>query len=82
MIEKIERYYLEIYSINSLNTKSLPSKNLAIEESNKKNFDLNKFFYKQIGKQHQWIDRLTWQDKNWIDYVSKKKFKNIYFEAK
>ena len=77
MIEKIERYYLEIYSINSLNTKSLPSKNLAIEESNKKNFDLNKFFYKQIGKQHQWIDRLTWQDKNWIDYVSKKNLKTF-----
>ena len=82
MIEKIERYYLEIDSINSLNTKSIPSENLTIEEAKKNNFDLNKFFYKQIGKQHQWVDRLIWQDKNWIDYVSKKKFKNIYLEAK
>ncbi|SVE14995.1 uncharacterized protein METZ01_LOCUS467849, partial [marine metagenome] len=33
-------------------------------------FQLNKFFYKKIGKYHQWIDRLSWQDKNWIKYVS------------
>ena len=75
MIEKIERYYLEIDSINKLNTKSIPSENLTIEEAKKNNFDLNKFFYKQIGKQHQWVDRLIWQDKNWIDYVSKKNLK-------
>ena len=75
MIEKIERYYLEIDSINKLNTKSKPSENLTIEEAKKNNFDLNKFFYKQIGKQHQWVDRLIWQDKNWIDYVSKKNLK-------
>ena len=33
-------------------------------------FQLNKFFYKQIGKNHQWNDRLVWNDKKWIDYVS------------
>ena len=77
MIEKIERYYLEIDSINKLNTKSIPSENLTIEEAKKNNFDLNKFFYKQIGKQHQWVDRLIWQDKNWIDYVSKKNLKTF-----
>ncbi len=82
MIEKIERYYLEIDSINSLKTKSIPSENLTIKEANKKDFDLNKFFYKQIGKQHQWVDRLIWQDKNWIEYVSKKKLKNFYPERK
>ena len=77
MIEKIERYYLEIDSINSLKTKSIPSENLTIKEANKKDFDLNKFFYKQIGKQHQWVDRLIWQDKNWIEYVSKKNLKTF-----
>ena len=77
MIEKIGRYYLEINSINSLKTKSIPSENLTIKEANKKDFDLNKFFYKQIGKQHQWVDRLIWQDKNWIEYVSKKNLKTF-----
>ena len=33
-------------------------------------FQLNKFFYEQIGKNHQWNDRLVWNDKKWVDYVS------------
>ena len=36
MIEKIERYYLEINSINDLKTKSFLSKNFTIKETNKK----------------------------------------------
>ena len=50
MIEKIERYYLEINSINNLKPKSIRSDNFTIKEANKNNFDLNKFFYKQIEK--------------------------------
>ena len=77
MIEKIERYYLEINSIKNLNIKTSPSNNLTIKETSKNVFDLNKFFYKQIGKNHQWVDRLTWQDKNWIDYVSNQNLKTF-----
>ena len=77
MIEKIERYYLEINSIKNLNIKTLPSNNLTLKETSKNVFDLNKFFYKQIGKKHQWVDRLTWQDKNWIDYVSNQNLKTF-----
>ena len=77
MIEKIERYYLEINSIKNLNIKTLPSNNLTLKETSKNVFDLNKFFYKQIGKNHQWVDRLTWQDKNWIDYVSNQNLKTF-----
>ena len=82
MIEKIERYYLEINSINNLKTKSIPSDNFTIKEANKNNFDLNKFFYKQIGKKHQWVDRLIWQDKNWIDYVSNKNLKTFILQKR
>ena len=77
MIEKIERYYLEINSIKNLNIKTSPSNNLTLKETSKNVFDLNKFFYKQIGKNHQWVDRLTWQDKNWIDYVSNQNLKTF-----
>ena len=35
-----------------------------------KDFQLNKFFYKNIGKNCQWVDRLIWTDLNWIEYVS------------
>ena len=80
MIEKIERYYLEINSINKLKPKSITSDNFTIKEANKNNFDLNKFFYKQIGKKHQWVDRLIWQDKNWMDYISNKNLKTFVLQ--
>jgi len=80
MIEKIERYYLEINSINNLKPKSIRSDNFTIKEANKNNFDLNKFFYKQIGKKHQWVDRLVWQDKNWMDYISNKNLKTFVLQ--
>ena len=80
MIEKIERFYLEIKSIKNLKTKFMPSNNFTIKEAGKKNFDLNKFFYKQIGRKHQWVDRLIWQDKNWMDYVSNKNLKTFILQ--
>ena len=80
MIEKIERFYLEIKSIKNLKTKFVPLDNFTIKEAGKKNFDLNKFFYKQIGRKHQWVDRLIWQDKNWMDYVSNKNLKTFILQ--
>ena len=38
-------------------------------------FNLNKFFYKNIGKNHHWVDRLVWSEKQWIEYVSNKNVK-------
>ena len=80
MIEKIERYYLEINSIEDLKIKQIPSDNFFLKEADKDKFDLNKFFYKQIGKKHEWIDRLIWQDKNWMDYTSDKNLKTFVLQ--
>jgi ribosomal protein S18 acetylase RimI-like enzyme len=49
---------------------------------NPKDFQLNKFFYRNIGKKHKWVDRLTWSDKNWIDYVSDKKLYTFVMKDK
>ena len=38
----------------------------------KNDYQLNKFFYKQIGLDHYWRDRLLWSDKEWIKYVTNK----------
>ena len=38
--------------------------------NDKKNYQMNKFFYKQIGKDHFWRDRLIWTDKQWLKYSS------------
>ena len=80
MIEKIERFYLEISTINNLKTKPISSECFSLKEANKDNFDLNKFFYKQIGKRHQWVDRLIWQDKDWLKYISNENLRTYIFK--
>ena len=80
MIEKIERFYLEINTINDLKTKPISSDRFSLKEANKDNFDLNKFFYKQIGKRHQWVDRLIWQDKDWLKYISNENLRTYIFK--
>ena len=70
---QIYRNYLEIKSIKDLKEIKKPSDNYFIELVDPKDFQLNKFFYKQVGKNHQWIDRLSWADQNWIDYVADSK---------
>ena len=74
-MQKIDRYYFEITSIKNLKGKNKPSDKIVLELLDNKNFELNKFFYKQIGKKHQWVDRLVWQDKDWIKHVSNENLK-------
>ena len=69
MSNQVERSYLEIRSINDLVVKNQPFNNLYLEKINPPDFQLNKFFYKEIGKKHSWTDRLVWNDKKWIDYL-------------
>tara|TARA_B100000780_G_scaffold96190_1_gene67088 strand:- start:3715 stop:4218 length:504 start_codon:yes stop_codon:yes gene_type:complete len=71
--EKILRKYLEIKSLEDFNEVKKPSENYFVNLIDPKDFQLNKFFYKEIGKNCQWIDRLVWNDHNWIDYVSNEK---------
>ncbi len=71
-MKTIKRHYLEIKSIKDLSELPKPSKNLNLELINKPDLQLNKFFYKQIGKKFNWIDRLTWSDDKWIDYLNDK----------
>ena len=69
-MEKIVKNYLEIKSLDELLDKKKPNDKYIVKKISPNDFQLNKFFYKQIGKNHQWNDRLVWNDKKWIDYVS------------
>jgi ribosomal protein S18 acetylase RimI-like enzyme len=69
-MEKIVKNYLEIKSLDELLEKKKPNDKYIVKKASLDDFQLNKFFYKQIGKNHQWNDRLVWNDKKWIDYVS------------
>ena len=75
MIIKVERNYLEINSIKDLNYSQKPSENCNLQPIDPPDFQINKFFYKQIGKDHRWIDRLVWDDQKWIKYVEDIKVK-------
>ena len=69
-METIVRNYLEIKSLNQLSEIKKFGDNYSLNQVIPNDFQLNKFFYKQIGKNYQWVDRLIWTDKNWIEYVS------------
>ena len=82
MIEKIDRYYLEILSSDYLKAKSKPTEDLVIELIDPISFELNKFFYKQVGKKYQWVDRLVWENKDWINYTSNNNLKTYVLKKK
>jgi len=82
MKEKIIRNYLEIKCREDLKKVKKPAENYSIELVDPKDFQLNKFFYKNIGKNCQWIDRLVWTDLNWTEYVSNKKLSTYVLKDK
>ena len=69
MIVNVDRKYLEINSIKELNHSPIPNNNCKLVLLDPPDFQLNRFFYKQIGKDHRWVDRLQWNDQKWINYV-------------
>tara|TARA_E500000331_G_scaffold298040_1_gene297613 strand:+ start:117 stop:620 length:504 start_codon:yes stop_codon:yes gene_type:complete len=80
--QEVKRSYLEINSIQDLEEVQKPSVDYSINLLDPINFQLNKFFYKNIGKKHRWVDRLVWMESKWIDYVSDKKVKTYVFKYK
>ena len=77
MNKKVERNYLEIKFLKDLKDASLLLKKYSISLVDPADFQLNKFFYKQIGKNHRWIDRLSWTDQNWKSYLNNKNVKTF-----
>jgi len=80
--QEVQRNYLEINSIEDLNKVIKPNNDYSLDLLEPINFQLNKFFYKNIGKKHKWIDRLVWTETQWIDYVSNKNVKTYVFKFK
>ena len=71
MIIPVQRNFLELKDLKNLKTNSI-NENKYLVKKVKPDFQLNKFFYKQVGKNHRWIDRLSWSDEKWINYISNK----------
>ena len=77
MTEEVKRSYLEINSLKDLQESEKPSDDYVVKLIEPTDFQLNKFFYKNIGKNHKWIDRLIWSEEQWIKYVSSKNVKTF-----
>ena len=73
MNKKVQRNYLEINFLKDLKETTDFSEKYSINLVDPDDFQLNKFFYKNIGKKYQWNDRLIWSDLNWINYINNKK---------
>ena len=77
MTEEVKRSYLEINSLTDLQESEQPSEDYIVDLIEPTDFQLNKFFYKNIGKKHKWVDRLIWSEEQWIKYVSSKNVKTF-----
>ena len=82
MKETIERNYLEIKSINDLIDSSPPNLECSINIVKPDDFQINKFFYKNVGKKHRWTDRLIWSEENWIKYSSDPKVETYVLKVR
>ncbi len=82
MNKKVERNYLEINSIKDLNDSSKVDEKFSIQYLKTPDFQINKFFYKNVGRKHNWVDRLAWTEKQWIDYVSDENVKTYILKDK
>ena len=66
---KVKRFFLEIKKQQCLLEIPFAPKKTQVYLDKEKNIDINKFFYRQVGKDHFWRDRLLWSDKEWHKYV-------------
>ena len=82
MNQEVQRHYLEINSIQDLNGVRLIHEDYSLTLLDPINFQLNRFFYKNVGKKHKWVDRLIWSEIQWIEYVSNENVKTYVFKKK
>ena len=75
MKKEVERNYLEITKLEDLREAFKPSVDFSISLIKPIDFQINRFLYKNIGKKHQWVDRLIWSEENWINHLSNENIK-------
>jgi len=75
MERTIDRFYLHLLSVTDLNRSNCKELNLEVQLEKKPTIDLCKFFYKEVGKNFFWRDRLKWSDQDWLDYINSNLFK-------
>jgi ribosomal protein S18 acetylase RimI-like enzyme len=75
MERSIDRFYLHLLSSSDLIKSNRKENNLEVILEKRPTIDFCKFFYKEIGKDFFWRDRLKWSDQDWLDYINSDFFK-------
>jgi ribosomal protein S18 acetylase RimI-like enzyme len=75
MDRAIDRFYLHLLSRSDLIKSDCKEKNLEVSLEKKPTTDLCKFFYKEVGRDFFWRDRLKWSDQDWFEYINSNFFK-------
>jgi ribosomal protein S18 acetylase RimI-like enzyme len=70
MERQIDRFYLHLLSRSDLIKSDCKEKNLEVILEKKPTVDFCKFFYKEVGRNFFWRDRLKWSDQDWLDYIN------------
>ena len=69
---KVQRFFLELKKEKKNNQSIIFPKNIKFLFETKKDININKFFYRQVGRDHFWRDRLLWSDNEWKKYINNK----------
>jgi ribosomal protein S18 acetylase RimI-like enzyme len=80
--KKIFRNYLELRSAENFKEVKKPLEEYYVELVDPKDFQLNKFLYKNVGKNCRWVDRLVWTDLDWTKYISDEKLSTFILKDK
>tara|TARA_B110000438_G_scaffold239814_1_gene238239 strand:+ start:29 stop:535 length:507 start_codon:yes stop_codon:yes gene_type:complete len=70
----VKRYFLELKVKNKKDFILDKSKDYVFIKNSNSDYNLNKFFYRHVGAEHYWRDRLIWSDNQWSKYVSNPNF--------
>ena len=81
MMIPVERNFLELRDLKNLKLNSIKQTKFIVKKI-RPDFQLNKFFYKQVGKKHRWIDRLSWSDEKWVNYISNQNLETYVISEK
>jgi GNAT superfamily N-acetyltransferase len=69
---KVQRFFLELKKNKKTSKHIFFPKNTKISLVAENDININKFFYRHVGKDHFWRDRLLWPDHKWKKYVNNK----------
>jgi GNAT superfamily N-acetyltransferase len=65
----VKTTYLEMLSVDELVSRPTVDPGLCVREITEHQWQISEFYYKAVGKQWQWCDRLKWTDIQWRDHI-------------